>query len=142
MADAVYTNLADKLSTGDLDWENADIRVMMLEGAGYTFDADHDFTDNISGSEASGTNYSRKALSGLAATRDDANNRVTLDASDVTWTALDAGTMTAAVVYLHVNDDTDSVPLAYFDTDFPQVSNGGDFTITWNAAGLVTLGGS
>ena len=96
--------------------------------------------------EHAGTNYARKILGTKALSRDDANDRAEFDCADVTWTALGAGAsdMAGVLVYLHVTDDTDSIPLAWIDTvsgspSFPLPSNGGDFTYAVHADGLFHL---
>jgi len=102
---------------------------------------DTDFIDQLGTlDEHDGANYARKELANEAVAVDDANNRGEFDADDVTWTALGVGTRQAvgAVVYKHVNDDTDSVLIAYIDTGgFPFDASGGDVTIQWNAEGIL-----
>ena len=90
--------------------------------------------------ECDGANYVRKALANEAVTEDEANDRGEFDADNVTWTALGSGTrqVQGAIVYLHVIDDTDSVPIAWIDTGgFPFDGGGADITIQWNAEGII-----
>lgn len=59
------------------------------------------------------------------------------DATDLTWTGLDAGTPTHAIIY----DDTLTTPadelICAFEVTTP--SNGGDYTLAWNANGICRI---
>ena len=47
-----------------------------------------------------------------------------------------------ALLYIHVTDDTDSIPAAWIDTGgFPFDGTGANNTIQWNALGIVQLTG-
>lgn len=89
--------------------------------------------------ECDGANYVRKALTSEAANLDDANDRAEFDADDVTWTAIGAGTRATqgALFYKHVTDDTDSIPLFFLDFAADEVHNGNDFTMQFNAEGIL-----
>ena len=89
--------------------------------------------------EYDGANYVRKSLTESLG-EDNTNHRGEFDATDITWTALGAGTRNCqgAIIYKHVTNDTDSIPLAWLDSGgFPFTGNGGDVTITWNAEGVL-----
>ena len=142
MANFIYTHAKAALLNGDIDFAADDIRVLLVM-TNTTVDTEVD-VDTISAfttlDEMDGANYARKALANEAVTEDEANDRGEFDADDVTWSALGAGTrnVQAAVVFKHVTDDTDSVPIAYIDTGgFPFAASGADVTIQWNAEGIV-----
>ena len=87
--------------------------------------------------EVSGTtNYNAggASLSGCTVTEDDANNKSIFDADDVTWPT---ATVTAygACIYRA----SDSLPICFVDFSGAKTSTAGDFTIQWNANGIVTL---
>ena len=69
------------------------------------------------------------------AVTDDGGNNMQFDANNLTWAA---STITAggAVLYL---DDTVDIPVALYDFAGDKISSNGDFTINWNASGLLTL---
>lgn len=104
-----------------------------------------DFVDG----ELSGTGYTggfggagRKALASKTYTEDDANDRAEFDAADLTWTAINAGTVAQANILdeTGASDDTGTEVVANIDTGgFPVVTNGGDLTIAWNAEGIIQL---
>lgn len=105
-----------------------------------------DGTNNI---EMSTTNYSRKQVTTRTVTEKtttagDTSSTIFLDAGDLTWTAIGDGTKSAvaALVFKQATAGEDlntaDVPLFFVDlTD--TVLNGGDFTISWSADGIITL---
>lgn len=77
--------------------------------------------------------YSRKNLSRTNAAEDDTNNRVNLDAADVTWTAATAGTTIYGAFYYDATTDTNDTTrllmgLILFASPVP--TNGSDLTLT------------
>jgi len=142
MANIVYTQATKEIGDGNIDWINDDIRVILVDNS-TTADTEEDAA-TISGfttlGELSGTGYSRKVLASKAVNKDDANNRTEFDAADVVYTSINAGTAQAAIIYKHVTNDTDSIPLMYIDqTDFPIITNGGDVTLNFNVEGILQL---
>jgi hypothetical protein len=105
------------------------------------------YVANISSAELSGTGYTsgfagsgRKTLASAAATEDDTSNLAKLTAANVTWTAINAGTASAVVIYKNGTSDSDSQLIAYIDSGgFPVVTSGGDVTVSWNSSGIITL---
>lgn len=133
----VYTPAKAALLRGDIDLATGDLRCLLVM-TNTTADTDQDVA-NIADigtlDEYDGANYARKTLTGEAVAEDAANNRGEADHSDVTWTALGAGTRQAAglVYYLHVTNDADAILLAYVDTGgFPFAGNGGDVVLQVN----------
>jgi hypothetical protein len=115
----------------------SDALVMVpLEATGLVDDAtmrDYDTLDAIlAGASNEQTTMGRKTLSGVTATVDDANDRVNLDAADVTWTAA-TGAAIGAVVICYDPDtttgtDADLIPLTKHDVTM--TPDGSDFTLT------------
>jgi len=144
MSSFLYTHAAAEILKGNIDFDADDLRVLLVM-TNTTVDTEKD-VDDIDAfttlDEMDGSNYARKALAAEAVAEDEANDRGEFDADDVTWTALGAGArnVQAAVLYKHVNDDTDSIPIAYIDSGgFPFTATGADVTIQWNAEGIVQL---
>jgi hypothetical protein len=91
----------------------------------------------ISGNEESGTGYTAggEVLASQAVTQDDINNLAKFDASDVTWAGLDVGTPSHAILY--DNTTASKWLIAYWILG--RASNGGNYTLQWNANGILTL---
>ena len=150
MAALVYNRAKKEIMDGTIDLLTDTLKIMLVTSS-YVADTDHDFVDEAGANdpidhELSGSGYTagfggsgRKTLSSNAVSEDDANDRAEFDdTADITWTAINAGTAAAAILYKHNTSDTDSVLIAYIDTGgFPVVTNGGDLTIQWNAEGIL-----
>jgi len=111
-----------------------------------TFLDDAGVDDFVDG-ELSGTGYvtgfggaGRKTLASKTLAYNAANDRVEFDAADVTWTAINAGTIAQATLLREVTNNAGSPPIANVDSGgFPVVTNGSDVMIQWNAAGIINL---
>jgi hypothetical protein len=143
MANFVYNEIKRALFEAEIDLNATDDIRVLLVMTNTTADTEDD-KDTISAfttlDEYDGSGYARQALTGEAVAEDAANDRAEFDGGDATFTTLGAGTRScqAAIVFKHVTNDTDSVPIAYIDTGgFPFAGNGGDVTIQWNAEGIL-----
>lgn len=119
-------------------------------GGGYTFNAEDASINTITGGgtnyELSGTGYvagpggtGRKTMTTCAVSIDSTNHRVRLTADNLTWTALNAGTIDKLIIYRHTSNsaDTSNYPLICVDvTDL--ATNGSDVAVTWDSAGIAT----
>lgn len=141
MANFVYTYAHKLMLTAGLNFTSHDIRILLVDNT-TTADTEKDaetISDFTTLGELSGTGYTRKALASEAVNQDDPNLRAEFDAADVTWTLINAGTAAGALIYRFVTNDADSVPIAFIDSVFPITTNGSDFTIQWNAEGIIQL---
>lgn len=124
----------------EIDWDSDAIKVALITSS-YTPNQDtHAYFSDITG-EATGTGYTSggQELTSKTISYDAATNVIKLDAADVTWAS---STITAryAVIY----DDSPSTAatkplLAYVDFGTNQSSNNGNFTITWDANGILKI---
>lgn len=133
MADSWYN-----ISKGG--YSPTDLRVLLVK-SGYTFDADHDYVDDVVANECDFTNYERKALTSEAWSIDNANDRAKLDADDpATWS--DAGGATdnelqAMIVFEYNAADASAQLVSCHETNIDGVNtNGGDLTIAIHANGI------
>lgn len=145
MASLTSNKLRALLLTAGIDLENDSGIKVMLTTASYTPNKDHNFASSVT-NELSGTGYTggfggsgRKALASRTVTQDDTNDVAFLDAADVTWTAINAGTAAYAIVIKEVTADSDSPVLVVVDLSPDIVTNGGDFTIQWAADGICKI---
>lgn len=144
MAAFVYTPAKTKLLKGELDFDlPQDFRVLLVSDTS-TADTEEDseFVSSVTTlDEVVATGYARQALTGEVVNEDLANDRAEFDAADVAFGALGNGVndvISAVVLYRFVTVDGDSPLIAYIDTGgFPKTTNGGTFTIQWNAEGIL-----
>jgi hypothetical protein len=141
MPSKLYGNFIAKAFNKEVDWDSDTIKVALLSSS-YTPNQDtHDYLDDVSTYEVTGTGYTTggATLGSKTVTYDGTNNVVILDAADVTWSS---STITAryAVVY----DDAGSTAgakalIGYVDFGSDQSSTNGNFTITWDSTGIVRV---
>lgn len=124
----------------EIDFDSDTIKVMLCTSA-YTPNQDtHQYKSSVT-NEVVGTGYTATGatLASATVTYDTATNTVKLDAADTTWAT---STITAryAVIYDATPASDATRPLiAYVDFGADVVSSGGNFTITWDAAGIATI---
>jgi hypothetical protein len=123
----------------EIDFDTDTIKVMLCTSA-YVPDQDaHVYKDVSVTSEVTGTGYTAggatlasKTIGYTAAT-----NIIALDAADVTWAA---STITARYAVIYDDSPASNKPLlAYVDFGADQSSNNGNFTITWDANGILKI---
>ena len=147
MSSVIYNAAKKKLCDGTIAFITDTIKCMLVSSA-YTPNADDEFVDAITASpsaELSGTGYvagfggaGRKSLTANAINVDNVNDRAEFDAADLTWSAIDAGTIKYLVLIKEVTNDAASHLIAAIDIG-SQATNGGDITVTWNAEGILQL---
>lgn len=140
MASVIYTRFFLDMAIKALSWSADDLRVALVDST-YTPDKDH--TRWVTGSdpydsEITGSAYTAGGaqLANATATIDTSNDLVKLDADDVTWAT---STITARNAVLYDSTITNKNLIACFQFTEDKSSANGDFTIQWNASGLMTL---
>lgn len=125
---------------GIVDLDTDTIKVALTNG--YSFDADNNHGySNFSANEITATGYSAggESLTGLTITTNDTGDYAMWDAGNVTWTSLATTSIDMACIY----DDTLTTPVAkglLASMEIGTNSNGGNYTINWNAGGILQLG--
>jgi hypothetical protein len=142
MADFVYNQAAFEIIGGQISLLSDTLKVMLV-GSGYTPDRDHDVVDAGGANdpvdhELNGTGYvggwggsGRQALSSKTLTLDKTNDRVVFDCADVTWTAIDAGTVAHAIV-IKEGATNDTTSRLVSNHDISVTTNGGSLTVQIN----------
>lgn len=125
MANVLYDTGREGFLNGTIDWDTDDIRVVLVDGADYTFSAAHDFLDDIVAGgrvATSGAFTSKTTTAGVA------------DAADVTLTAVTGDPSEKLVIYKHTGVDATARLIAHIDTatGLPVTPNGGDIIIAWD----------
>lgn len=139
MADVIYNSFKRDIMNGSIDLDTDTIKVALVTSS-YTPDQDaHDNFDDIT-NEISGTGYTAggATLSNKAVSADNTDNEGVFDADDVTWSS---STITArgAVIYKSTGTASTSKLICYIDFGSDKVSSNGNFTITFNAEGIINL---
>lgn len=132
---AIYYKFKQLLFEGEIDLIDQTVRVALLTGHTSDLDAHEKFSD-VSGDEESGTGYTAggEALTSKTNGFDSGSGVNTFDAANVTWTGLDVGTPSHLVAYV---DSSDDWLISRWEVTTP--TNGGDYTIQWNASGILTI---
>jgi hypothetical protein len=148
VANTVYNRGKYLITSGGVVWGSTDVRALLIvttdNGTLPSSAWDVDLNDvaallavsNID--EMSGTGYVRKTMAGMTVTEDDTGNQAIMDANDITWTGIDAGTARAIVVYKYNASDSSAELISLHDTNFPKTTNGGDLTVQWPSTGVIT----
>ena len=137
----MYGQFIVKALNKEVDWDSDTFKVALLTSS-YTPNQDtHAYYSDVSTNQVTGTGYTAggATLSNKSIAYDNSTNTIKLDADDVTWAS---STITAryAVVY----DDTPATAatkpvLGYLDFGSDQSSVSGNFTITWDSAGIARV---
>lgn len=131
------TSLADKL----IDLSSDTIKVALLTSS-YTPNRDtHDFFNDVSAAETSGTGYTAggATLASVTWNYNTSTDIYTFDAADTSWAT---STITAryAVIYDSTPGTAATNPLiAYVDFVTDQSSVGAAFSLAWNASGIFQI---
>ena len=145
MADMLYNPFFFAQLGGDathppIDFNTDTIKIALVTSS-YTPVKTDAFWSTPDGFEVSSSGYSAggATLANVTVTQDDTNNWGKFTADPVTWTAV---TLTArgAVIYKYNADPTLAQLVKYFDFGTDKTATGVDFTITFNAGGILTLG--
>lgn len=141
MASKLYGQFVSAAFNKEIDWDTDTIKVALLTNS-YTPDQDaHNYFDDVVAYEVTGTGYTAggATLANKTNSYNTSTNVITLDADDVTWSS---STITAryAVVYDATPSTNATKPLVgYVDFGSDQSSSNGNFTITWDATGIVRV---
>lgn len=133
---AIYNGFKTALMNGEIDLVTMAIKVVLV--AAYTPDIDThvDFGD-VEAKEVTGAGYTHlgEEVGGRAVTQDSVNDLAKFDGTDLTWTGLNVGTPSHAVMY----DGSGSTGTLIAYWELATASNGGNYTLQWHEDGILTL---
>ncbi len=140
MADVIPNAFKKNIMNGGIDLDGDTIKVMLLDDT-HTQDQDaHEFIDDVSANEVSGTGYTAggAAIGSKTVSQDNTDNEGVFDGADVTWSG---STITAryAAIYKDTGTPSTSPLIAILDFGENKSSSNGNFTIQWNAEGILNL---
>ena len=127
MANTLYDSAREKFLTGQINWLEQTIKILLVYSSGYNVEpATHT-------SLASIPPEARVTPSGITLTNKTATAGAA-DGADVTFTAVTGGSIKAIVGYVDGDSEADSPLLFYIDTatGLPITPNGGDIIVTWD----------
>jgi hypothetical protein len=140
---AIYNDFKEQLFLGTHDLANDTIKVTLHTG--YTPNIDtHQVWADVSSTEygsASGYTAGGQTVGSAAVAQDDTNDLASFDGADVQWTSL--GPLSpAAPSHAIIWNDTPTAPadplIAYWELG-TTATNGGNYTLTFGASGILTL---
>jgi hypothetical protein len=142
MASVVYNSFKRGSAGGEINLNADDIRVFLVMSdttCGTENDGKQYVDDFTTLDECDGYGYERKALAGKVVNKDDEHDRAEFDAQDLEFGTIGVGTRptVGAVLYKHVNDDTDSFIIAYVEFPADTTHDSSEFTIKWNTEGIL-----
>lgn len=129
MANAIYPKYKEALIQASSNSSlTGTVKVALVDTGTYTYSASHQYLSDLSGVVGTAQTLANKTYT----------NGV-LDADNVTYTAVSGSSVEALVFYIDTGVAGTSRLVAYIDTGqtgLPVTPNGGDITITWDAAGI------
>jgi len=139
----VYNSYKTKLldSSTKIDLSSDTIKLALVTSS-YTPDIDtHDFWDDVSANEASGTGYTAggQALANKTVTTDTTNDNGKFNADSVSWTISSAFSARYAVLYKSTGTASTSPLIGYIDFGSTYTLSSGTLTISWSANGVLTV---
>lgn len=140
MASVIYNNFKQRLMTGEVDFDNDEIWIMLLTNA-YTANIDtHNTLGDVASFEVSGAGYvaGGTVVTGVTVMINLSTDKAILDANDVTW-ADSTITVRYCTLYKRSGVTDTSWLVATFDFGSDKSSSSGDFTVQWNASGIIDL---
>jgi hypothetical protein len=132
MPNAVYPKINQAFLEALL--ASADVKVALIDTAGYTYSSAHEFLSSVPGAAIKGTsaNLSSKTFTNGA-----------FDSDTIPFTAVPLSTSCEALIfYIDTGNAATSRLVAYFDsgvTGLPVTPNGGDINVL-TPSGIITLG--
>ena len=139
----VFSQFPKNLMKGKFgDLSNAGVTVkclLMTSSASISQENWETLTDvNTDGHEVSGDGYTTGGAEATTKTATESTKVTTFDADDVTWTS---STITArySILYLSTGTAGTSYLIGYADFGADKSSSSGDFTVKWDASGILTL---
>ena len=137
----LYGSAPAKLANKEIDWDTDTVKVALLDNTHTPAQDTHDYFDDVSADEVSGTGYTAggATLANKSVGYTAGTNVTKFDADDVSW---GSSTITAryAVLYVDTGGASSTDPLiGYVDFGEDVSSSSGTFSITWDAAGIFTV---
>ena len=126
MASALYPKFKEQLLQAGINLASVNIKVILVDGADYTYSAAHEFLSDVPGA-------ARVATSGNLASKTFTNG--VFDAADFTFSSVTGDQSEALVLYVDTGVEGTSRLIAFIDTfssGMPVTPNGGNIDVAWD----------
>ena len=137
-----FNNYYEELGKGNINYSGDTFKLMLMTDS-YTPDVDTEaFRADVS-NEASGTNYTAggQAVGSVTITQDNTNDRAVVDFADEVFSNVTLSNVDGAILYKDTGAAATDILICYIDfTEGSQDVVANDFTVTPNAAGVLTIG--
>lgn len=115
MSSGMFDAARQAIGRGQIAWESADIRVLLVKDT-YSFDPTHSFVADLVAHELGATDYARKTTTGRIV---GPSSPTYFLMDDVLWVGLGGASnqvIGGAVVYLHTGSDATARLICFIDT--------------------------
>lgn len=133
MPNAIYPKYKEALLNGsaNTNMSAGTVRIALVDTGTYTYSAAHEFLTSLTGRVGTDQTLGTKSFT-----------NGTFDAANSTFPTVSGATVEALVIYIDTGTAGTSRLVAFIDsgvTGLPVTPNGGDITVTYDAAGIFTL---
>ncbi len=137
MANAIYPLYKQALldDSANIDLNDGDVRVILVDLADYTYNAAHDFLDDVPAG-------ARVAVSGTLQNTTVTNGVFDADNMTPAFTSVTGDISEALIFYVHTGVEGTSRLVAFIDTGvtgFPITPDGGNINLSFNASGIFAI---
>lgn len=135
MASAVYPLGIAAIMKGDITGglDGADIKAVLVDTADYTYNAAHDYLDDVpAGARVATSDVLASKTIGVVGTG-------VFDAADSTLATVTGDQSEAVVIYWDTGNAATSILLSYNELTAPVTPNGGNIILSYSASGIFSL---
>lgn len=133
MPNAIYPKYKEALLNGsaNTNMSGGTVKIALVDTGTYTYSTAHEFLTSLTGRVGTDQTLGTKTFT-----------NGTFDAANSTFPTVSGATVEALVIYIDTGTAGTSRLVAFIDsgvTGLPVTPNGGDITVTYDAAGIFTL---
>lgn len=143
MSALVYNQFKYEVASQTMSWSSDTMKALLVM-TNTTTDTEEDVANLAAFTtldECDGASYARQTLGSKTIDNDTTNDRTVLDAADVTYSSLGAGTRSTQglVIAQDTGTDSTSAPVCYMPFTSNQTHNGSNFPVQFPSTGILLL---